>query len=131
MKEKSNAHSRTFLSHVSLLRRSRKRFYCTALLALLCLNIGAGADEPILPATELKKLSLDELFNQEITTVSKHSERLAAAASAIEVITQEDIRRSGATSLPEALRLAPNLTIAQVDSRQWSISSRGSSSTAA
>jgi iron complex outermembrane receptor protein len=41
------------------------------------------------------------------------------------VITQEDIRRSGATSLPEALRVAPDLQVAQIDSRQWAISARG------
>ncbi len=89
------------------------------------------ADPPLRPASELKKLSLDELFDQEIVSVSKHAERFAGAASAIQVITQEDIRRSGASSVPEALRLAPNLTVARVDSRQWAISSRGFNSTSA
>ena len=73
----------------------------------------------------LKRLSVEELMNVEVTSVSKRAERLSQTASAIQVITQEDIRRSGALSLPEALRLAPNLQVAQVDSRQWAISARG------
>src|SRR5437899_6257814 len=66
-----------------------------------------------------------------VTSVSKKPEKLSEAASAITVITQEDIRRSGATSLPEALRLAPNLEVARVDSRQYAISARGFNNTIA
>jgi iron complex outermembrane receptor protein len=78
----------------------------------------------------LKKLSLEELMDIEVTSVSRRPEKLSDTASAIQVITQEDIRRSGATSLPEALRLASNLAVAQRDSRQWAISARGFNSTA-
>src|SRR5947207_11861176 len=87
----------------------------------------AGVSSP----TELKRLSLEDLMNLEVTTVSRQAEKLTEAPSAIQVITQEEIRRSGATSIPEALRLAPNLQVAQVDSRQWVISSRGFNNTAA
>lgn len=73
----------------------------------------------------LKKLSMEELLNMEVTSVSKHPERLAEVASAIQVITSEDIRYSGATNVPEALRLAANLQVAQVNSSQWAISARG------
>jgi iron complex outermembrane receptor protein len=73
----------------------------------------------------LKRLSLEELMNVEVTSVSKRPEKLKAAGSAIQVITQEDIRQSGATCVPEALRLAPNLQVAQVNSNQWAISARG------
>ncbi len=79
----------------------------------------------------LKRLTLDQLMNIEVTSVSRRAERLAQTASAIQVITQEDIRQSGATSLPEALRLAANLQVAQVDSRQWAISARGFNGTTA
>jgi len=79
----------------------------------------------------LKKLTLEQLMNLEVTSVSKRPEKLWQAASAIQVITEEDIRRSGAASLPEALRLASNLEVAQVDSRQWAISARGFNSTTA
>src|SRR5207248_6042873 len=82
-------------------------------------------------ASQLKQFSLEELLNLEVTTVSKRPEKLTEAASAIQVITQEDIRRSGATSIPEALRLASNLEVAQVDSRQWAISARGFNNTVA
>src|SRR2546422_1606778 len=67
----------------------------------------------------------------EVTSVSKRPEKLSETASAIQVITEEDIRRSGATSIPEALRLASNLEVAQVDSRQWAISARGFNNTLA
>src|SRR6185295_9552703 len=80
---------------------------------------------------ELKKLSLAELMDQDITIVSKTPEKLSASPSAAQVVTGDDIRRSGVTSLPEALRLAANLQVAQVDSRQWSISARGFNNTLA
>jgi iron complex outermembrane receptor protein len=79
----------------------------------------------------LKTLTFEELLNLEITTVSKRAARLSDAPSSVRVITSEDIRRSGASSLPEALRLASNLQVAQVDSRQWAVSARGFNSTLA
>src|SRR5437764_13086655 len=84
-----------------------------------------------LSAASLKKLSIEQLMSVEVTSVSKRPERLSQTASAIQVITQDDIRRSGAASLAEALRLASNLQVAQIDSRQWAISARGFNSTAA
>jgi iron complex outermembrane receptor protein len=85
----------------------------------------------VLSASNLTELSLEELINIEITSVSKKSEKLGVAAAAIFVITAEDIRRSGVTSIPEALRLAPNLQVARVDSSQYAISARGFNSTTA
>lgn len=79
----------------------------------------------------LADLSLEELSNLEVTSVSRRPERLADAPASIFVITGEDIRRSGATSLPEALRLAPSLHVARVDARQYAISARGFNSTVA
>ncbi len=73
----------------------------------------------------LKNLSLDQLMDVEVTSVSRHPEKLLQTASAIQVITREDIRRSGATSIPEALRLADNLEVAQKNSHDWGISARG------
>ncbi len=73
----------------------------------------------------LKTLSLEELMNIQVTSVSKRVEDLEEVASAIQVITQDDIRNSGAKTLPEALRLASNLQVAQVNSSQWAISARG------
>ncbi len=74
---------------------------------------------------DLTELGLEELMNIEVTSVSKREQRLSEAAAAIYVITQEDIHRSGATSIAEALRLAPGLNVARIDSNKWAISSRG------
>ncbi|HEX4342995.1 MAG TPA: TonB-dependent receptor, partial [Verrucomicrobiae bacterium] len=79
----------------------------------------------------LKKLSLAELMNVEVTLVSKRPENMSQTASAIQVITSDDIHNSGALSLPEALRLAPNLEVAQVNSHDWAISARGFNTTLA
>lgn len=93
---------------------------------LLFVNRGSAQVPDTLPsATALKRLSLEELMSIEVTSVSKRPERLSETASAIQVITSEDIRRSGVTSLPEALRLAANLMVAQVNASQWAISARG------
>lgn len=73
----------------------------------------------------LRNLSLKDLINVEVTSVSKKSEELSTAAAAIHVITQQDIRRSGVTSIPEALRLAPGLNVAKIDGNKWAISARG------
>jgi iron complex outermembrane recepter protein len=81
--------------------------------------------------TSLKKLSIEELMDVEVTSVSRRPEKLSETAAAIQVITSEDIHRSGATTLPEVLRLASNLHVAEVDSSQWAISARGFNNTLA
>jgi len=86
---------------------------------------GQVRETPLPAASVLKKMSLDELMDIQVTSVSKRPEKLVDSASAIQVITGDDIRRAGSTSLPEALRLASNLEVAQVDARQWAISARG------
>src|SRR5438105_210338 len=101
--------------------------------SLVCFTPPASSQQPdtTTQAESLKTLSIEQLLNVEVTSVSRRPEPLARAPSAIQVITQQDIRRSGASSLPEALRLATNLEVAQVDSRQWAISARGLNSTTA
>ena len=93
---------------------------------------GAAAETNAVTASaELKRLSLEDLLNQDVTVVSRRAEKLSESPSAVQVITGEDIHRSGATSLPEALRLAPNLEVAQVNSHDWAISARGFNNTLA
>ncbi|MBP7815155.1 MAG: TonB-dependent receptor [Phenylobacterium sp.] len=75
--------------------------------------------------SDLSRLSLEELANVEITSVSKRPETLGAAPAAIYVIRNEDIRFSGADSLPEALRLAPNLQVARSSASGYGITARG------
>ena len=70
-------------------------------------------------------MSLQELMNQDVTSVSKAPEPYGQAPAAIQVITNDEIRRSGASSLPEALRLADNLEVAQSNAYTWDISARG------
>jgi iron complex outermembrane recepter protein len=91
----------------------------SALCAAACLELGAAR------ADDLAGMSLQQLMNEPITSVSKRSTRLSESAAAIAVVTQEDIRRLGITSLPDALRLVPGLDVAQVSSNEWAISSRG------
>jgi iron complex outermembrane recepter protein len=102
-----------------------------ALLFVLPLALRAPASENQTSISALKKMSLEELMDVDVTLVSKQSEKLNAVASAVQVITQDAIRRSGATNLPEALRLASNLQVAQLDGREWAISARGFNNTAA
>jgi iron complex outermembrane receptor protein len=120
----------------------RNRQYCwrvwptTAALAMFVQIVSAGhasgqTPQTVLPPSDLKKLSLDELQTIEVTSVSKRPENLSDAASSIQVITGDDIRRAGATSLPEALRLASNLHVAQVNSHDWAITARGFNNTSA
>jgi len=68
---------------------------------------------------------LEDLINFEVTSVSKKAESLNNASAAIYVITGDDIRRSGVRSIPEALRMAPGITVSQLTGNLWSISSRG------
>ncbi|HWQ88245.1 TonB-dependent receptor plug domain-containing protein [Brevundimonas sp.] len=102
-----------------------------ALLAALPAAAAAAADStPAIQGAgptdqDLTRLSLEELAMVEVTSVSRRPETLANAAAAIFVITRDDIRRSGATSLPEALRLAPNLNVQRVNSVDYAISARG------
>src|SRR5437870_11532136 len=117
-------------------RRSRRVRFATSAFAGFVLILFAHptfsqTSQTVQPPGYLKKLSLDELQAIEVTSVSKRPEKLSETASAIQVITADDIRRSGASSLPEALRLASNLQVAQVDSRQWAISARGFNGTSA
>jgi iron complex outermembrane receptor protein len=90
---------------------------------LSILLVTARAETP--PPGSLADLSLEELARIEVTSVSRHAEPLSSAPASIFVITGDDIRRSGATTLPEALRLAPNLQVARLDAGQYAISARG------
>jgi iron complex outermembrane receptor protein len=74
---------------------------------------------------DLTELSLESLLNIEVTSVSRREQKLSQSASAIYVITQEDIRRSGATTIPDALRMAPGVQVAQINGNQWAVSIRG------
>lgn len=75
--------------------------------------------------TSLEELSLEELMNITITSVSKKPQELYSAAAAVYVIHQEDIRRSGARTLPDVFRMVPGLNVSKLDASKWAVSARG------
>jgi iron complex outermembrane recepter protein len=77
------------------------------------------------PKTDFTSLSLEELINIEVTSVSKKAQKLSDTPAAIYVITQEDLKRSGAQNIPDALRMVPGLQVARINSNKWAISARG------
>lgn len=95
------------------------RFFLAAMITAL------GESRAAPGRGDLLDMSLEQLSNIEITSVSRHAEKLSDAAAAIYVINERDIRNSGAMSLPEALRLAPNLEVARVSTTTYAISARG------
>ncbi|PWU13954.1 MAG: TonB-dependent receptor [Verrucomicrobia bacterium] len=107
--------------------------FIATLLSSLCTLVAQteATNELEKSVQQLKGLQLEELVSLQVSALSRRPERLLDSPSAAQVATGEDIRRSAATSLPEALRLFPNLQVDQVDSQQWAISARGFNSTAA
>jgi iron complex outermembrane receptor protein len=87
--------------------------------------VSAATDTTVLSPESSGDVSLEELVNIKVTSVSKKAENLNDAPAAISVLSNDDLRRSGATSVAEALRLVPGLDVGQVNSSQWAISSRG------
>ncbi len=75
--------------------------------------------------TDLTDMSIEDLMGIQVTSVSKKAQSLSDSAAAIFVITAEDIAQSGATCIPELLRMVPGLNVARIDSNKWAISSRG------
>ena len=76
-------------------------------------------------APDLADASLEDLMKVEVTSVSKKEQSLSRTAAAVFVITQEDIERSGATNIPDLLRMVPGLDVAQINASNWAISARG------
>lgn len=103
-----------------------------AVFSFGCIFLGTDSTWAVeTPDGGFADLSLEQLGNIEVTSVSKKGERLADAAASIYVITNESIRQAGVTTLPEALRLAPNLQVARINSNQYAISARGFNSSSA
>ena len=101
-----------------------------ALLLVCVWSIGYAQSTPDVQLAQsgqapLKELSLEQLGKIEVTTATKTPETLWKTPAAIYVITQEDIRRSGVTSIPEALRLAPGVEVGRIDADTWAIGIRG------
>lgn len=109
------------------------------LVALLAAQAGAWAQTPTTnpdatlkqseamapPQKDLTNTSIEDLMDIEVTSASKKQQKLSRVAAAMFVITQEDIRRSGATNIPDLLRMVPGLDVAQINGSTWAIGSRG------
>ncbi len=93
----------------------------TASLTLTCSAVSAERSNGV----DLTELSIEEVLQLEVTSAAKKPQKLANTAAAIFAITADDIRRSGATSIPEALRMVPGLQVARIDANKWAITSRG------
>ena len=101
----------------------RRRAAALLASAALCCTLAVSARAQTVE--ELGNLSIEELARVEVQSASKRAQPLGEAPTSIYVLTDRDIAESAATSLPEALRLAPNLTVQRVDARQYAISARG------
>ena len=126
--------------NVSTLKRAlSSRIFARRIAGLLSLSVtllagkalGQSSPPTPLPATQaavqrdLSQVSIEDLMNIQVTSVSKKEQKMSQAAAAIFVITQEDIRRSGATNIPDLLRMVPGLDVSQINANSWAVSARG------
>lgn len=103
------------------------RMQHAALALATAMTLGSTtASATVVAASDLADLSLEQLGQVVVTSVARRPQRVVTAAASVYVITRDDIRRAGVTSLPEALRLAPNLQVARADTNQYAITARGS-----
>ena len=98
------------------LRQALVLFYLLAVPSGLAQNGGQR---------NLADASLEELMNIDVSSVSRKQQKLSRSAAAVYVVSADDIRRSGATSIPEILRMVPGLQVARIDSSHWAVSTRG------
>ena len=108
------------VGRVKQLLRASSREPAKSILPILLLVSACLAQ-----TTDLTDLSIEDLANVKVTSVSKKAESLSGAPAAIFVLTGEDIRRGGFTTLPEALRTVPGLYVVQINPHQWQVSARG------
>jgi iron complex outermembrane receptor protein len=112
---------------LSVPSRGRQRLLAKATVAAatFLLILTAARAEDLSGTDFLADLSLEELLSTEITTLSRKAESLGTAPAAVHVISQTDIRRSGARTLPDLLRMVPGMQVAQIDGSKWAVTSRG------
>ncbi len=104
------------MSAFSSLLRASRNFLCVLLCALLAVPLRAAS---------FADMTIEQLMNESITSVSKKETSLGESPAAVAVVTADDIRRLGATTLAESLRFVPGLDVARISASQWAISSRG------
>ncbi|MCX7087818.1 MAG: TonB-dependent receptor [Methylococcales bacterium] len=101
-----------------------------SLILFLCVSPSVWASSHLATtesgSDDVSGLNIEDLVNVQVTSVSKKAQALSDAPAAIFVISNDDIKRSGVTSVPEALRMAPGVEVARINSNKWAISARGS-----
>lgn len=95
------------------------------ILTLITLTLLAKTTMASVSDTDLTQMGIEELMNVSVTSVSKKKQKLSDVPAAIHVVSAEDIRRSGATTIPEALKMVPGLDVVKIDANRWAISARG------
>ena len=118
------------MSEKDLLRSLRLVRYSTSVFVLVLfggvISTGRAASQSSQDAREpLMQLSLEQLGDVEVTTASKEPEEVWKTPAAVYVLTNEDIRRSGATNIPEVLRLVPGVQVSRIDNDHWAVGIRG------
>ena len=103
----------------------RRKVLLVILVFLTAKAWSDGDEQPPKQTPDLTKMSLEALMDVEVTTASKHAQPLSEVPAAMYVITQDDIRHSGATNLPDLLRMVPGVQVAQISAHEWAISIRG------
>lgn len=105
--------------------RTRLTQLCMLFFLLHCSPDNAFTAQNTPLKQDISDSSLAELMNTKISTVARKPQTLSDTPAAVFVISQEDIRRSSANSIPELLRMAPGLSVARIDANKWSVTSRG------
>ncbi len=109
----------------SLMTKMRRPRLWTCITTGLIVLAGNSFAQTTSDPAELKTMTMDQLTNLDVTLVSRRPTKLSQSPSAIQVLTGEEIKRSGATNLPDALRLLPNVEVQQINSYAWVVSTRG------
>jgi iron complex outermembrane receptor protein len=121
------------IKHAIIKRILTIRFACflVAALTLISGDASGQSSQAVSPAAQtgvqrdLSDVSLEDLMNMKVTSVSKKDQKMSEAATSIFVITQEDISRSGATNIPDLLRMVPGMDVSQINANTWAVSARG------
>jgi iron complex outermembrane recepter protein len=100
---------------------------CGLIFLFLCDVTGAQRSGPMVVShgSDLTSMDIEDLMNVHVTSVAKEDQKMSQVAAAVFVIGREDILRSGATNIPDLLRMVPGLNVAQINSNTWAISARG------
>ncbi len=107
------------------MERSRAASRTLVTIAIMAACVALALPAPATAGSSVLDLSLEELLQVKVTSPSKKAQRLEDVAAAVFVLTSEDLRRSGVTSIPDALRMVPGLQVARIDASKWAISCRG------